>query len=177
MLVKRECCWIFLLTRWEQHLPSKHSTYVQVNTGLPHSTVPAAHGLASVQSGLLYVEWGASSLWDAWNKSSKSYFTLCSENKYLNFSVSYPGRMAEKIMLIDHSVFKKTETKTSVHVNVRLSPTLYPQTGKVVRWSKQYGYIESKTHKTHPRSEYFIILHVIWYSVFSTKSLSVFLYI
>lgn len=70
--------------------------------------------------------------------------------------------MAEKIMLIDHSVFKKTETKTSVHVNVRLSPTLYPQTGKVVRWSKQYGYIESTTHKTHPRSEYFIILHVVF---------------
>lgn len=82
-------------------------------------------------------------------------------------SVSCPGRMAEKTMLIDHSVLKnKTH---SVHVKVRLSLIPHHQTGRVVRRPKQYGCVESAMHKTHLKSGCLIILHTILYSVFSTK--------
>lgn len=49
------------------------------------------------------------------------------------FSDAYPGRMAEKIMLINHSILKTKTKNRSVHVKVRVSLIPHHQTSRVVR--------------------------------------------
>lgn len=49
------------------------------------------------------------------------------------FSDAYPGRMAEKIMLINHSILKTKTKNHSVHVKVRVSLIPHHQTSRVIR--------------------------------------------